>query len=318
MSDFDDRLRSALTRARAEGEADPTSAKRTELQRRVRSRRLATWATTAVVIAGLAGGGVWASDAIGDGEPRPVQPVDQSPSPSPEDPTAGPSYSCGGPDAYRLEGHSYDHDEVPPAVWDEFASIQKGLDPGIGPDDPLKWNVVLLTDERVEMLHGDRETFAPGGGAFHHLSFERGPEGWEWAGSGECDLRVIPEGRLEPADWVLAEKPQPDDTVLQVDATEIACASARKRPPEDFVAKVEPSDLTVSIQVFLKPRPMGAADCPGNPSTRIEVRLGEPLGNRLILDAAVYPPRQVYSPPPIPSYADPRPLTPETPSDKGD
>ena len=53
------------------------------------------------------------------------------------------------------------------------------------------------------------------------------------------------------------------------------------------------TDGAESISLVFAARPLedDMFTCPGNPSTRVTVELREPLGDRRLLDAGLFPPR---------------------------
>ena len=77
--------------------------------------------------------------------------------------------------------------------------------------------------------------------------------------------------------------PQPDDTVVHVLATERACASGQPMGDRLNDPVVLADDSQVSITFSVAPLE-GDAECPSNPSTAIAVDLGEPLGERRLVD----------------------------------
>lgn len=139
----------------------------------------------------------------------------------------------------------------------------------------------------------------PGDPAWVMVDAGPGPDGWTVDAYGACDLQpALPRG-IWPADFWLdpaAPPPGPDDTTLHGLILERACANGK--PP---VGRVRPpvvvfDERTVVVTVTVKEVP-GGADCPGNPAMPITIELGQPLGDRRILDGSVFPPRDASVPP---------------------
>ena len=117
---------------------------------------------------------------------------------------------------------------------------------------------------------------------------------WSYASSGDCTPRVVRPG-LEPTEWDFAEPSRPGPTSTKVDVLVrgLACSSGvgvdgRLQEPE-----VRYGDDAVTIAFFAAPLPpTGQLQlCPGAPPARRRVILSEPLGDRRLLDAGVFPPR---------------------------
>jgi hypothetical protein len=121
---------------------------------------------------------------------------------------------------------------------------------------------------------------------------------WRIVGWGQCRPIVALDG-LRGGDWVLAQGQRVDEatTSFFVDVTEIECASGqeagdRLRPP-----MIAYDPYRVVILFTLLPPPGQVFECPGNPSTRVEVELREPLGNRELIDGSRAPWQDQRRPP---------------------
>ena len=96
-----------------------------------------------------------------------------------------------------------------------------------------------------------------------------------------------------PATWAFAPGqdigPETSEFVAMV--TEGACASGQSS--EDRIAEqqldLEPGRIVVTFRVR---RLDGVQECPGNPPSAVQVDLGEPLGDRLLLDGGREPPAE--------------------------
>jgi hypothetical protein len=112
------------------------------------------------------------------------------------------------------------------------------------------------------------------------------PAGW-----GQCGIELNADG-WGNARFILdpSVRPDPDSRTLSVLATEVDCASGQPPVGRDVRAVVlDQTQRTVSIVILVEPR---GGDCPSNPSFPFEIDLPSPLGNRAILDASVYPPKE--------------------------
>jgi hypothetical protein len=98
-----------------------------------------------------------------------------------------------------------------------------------------------------------------------------------------------------PATWTFAPEqaigPQTTEFVAMV--TERACASGQSSEGRIIGPQIEhfvdEKTLTITFQVRSLD---GAQECPGNPPTPVRVVLGEPLGNRRLLDGGREPPSE--------------------------
>lgn len=217
-------------------------------------------------------------------------------SPTPDEggaaPTPSPSsspaylYSCGGTpfDPALLEGPGdleNEDSELGQALRDLMETPE-----GASLERAEEWRVVVEESDRVQVMGR-----ASGEFGFMSAAFERSGDSWEPAGWGDCKPNVI-VGDRSPATWKLVEEPSPDDAELVIDATEIACASGRRlkehQVRSDVVYGADAVSIVVSADAIL------GGECPGNPPIRLTVPLDEPIGDRVLLDAAVFPPAQRY------------------------
>jgi hypothetical protein len=111
------------------------------------------------------------------------------------------------------------------------------------------------------------------------------------------DVQV--EGRVGPAFWWLdpaAAPLSPDATTIPALISERACASGQ--PPGDRVVAPEvfTSADAILATVWIR-KQQGGQDCQGNPAVPLEIPLGEPVGNRRLLDGSEIPPRDASVPP---------------------
>jgi hypothetical protein len=118
------------------------------------------------------------------------------------------------------------------------------------------------------------------------VSFRDGD--WQVEDYGQCRPEVAMEGLNAATFRFVGDAPGPDATRLAVDVTEGACAGgrpmgARLRPP----TVVETA--TFVYVLFAATSQDGAQDCQGNPATRVTLELSASIGDRRLLDVAVFP-----------------------------
>jgi len=183
-------------------------------------------------------------------------------------------------------------DDVPPVVeatpgveaaMQDFLANEEGT---FWPQDG--WRVLHETDERVLVVHvGDRSTAADTGLSFMTLEADGGE--WRWAGASsgaECPLQFQLDDGLGIVEWELDPDhptPAPDDTVLHLLATERGCASGQPMGDRLNEPVVLGDDSQVGITLSVVPLE-GDRECPGNPAVAVDVDLGEPLGDRRVVD----------------------------------
>ena len=122
---------------------------------------------------------------------------------------------------------------------------------------------------------------------------------WKVTSWGGCQpQRVLPDG-LGDASWVLGPGEGVDPTTIVFTAlvTERDCASGRSS--EGRVVGPDILLLEDEVLVTFAVRPLGGEfqDCQGNPPTRMQVTLPEPLGGRRLLDGSTLPPREPVAEP---------------------
>lgn len=116
---------------------------------------------------------------------------------------------------------------------------------------------------------------------------------WMMSSAGACSLQARLES-LGSADLALdpASLPDPKDQSVDLLVTESACASGEPATGRVEVVNVEMTAEEVRVVIGVEPN-QGGQDCPSNPATPVTVDLPEPIGDRVVVDAAVYPPKRV-------------------------
>jgi hypothetical protein len=123
------------------------------------------------------------------------------------------------------------------------------------------------------------------------VSVENGPNGWKVGGWGECQARIVLAEGLGPAEWHFdpgVPVSGPETQVFDALVTEMTCASGRPADGRIVGPEVVSSGDVVLVMFAVRPLP-GGQDCPSNPSTRVTIDLGEPLGDRALLDGGRLP-----------------------------
>ena len=108
---------------------------------------------------------------------------------------------------------------------------------------------------------------------------------WTLDQEGACYAAVVVAEGIGPATWAWGSPGAPGPATRTFDAlvTERACASGR--PPVGRVVGPVVASTADVVLVFFGVHPLpGGGDCQSNPSLRVPVDLGEPLGDRKLLD----------------------------------
>ncbi|WP_066944492.1 hypothetical protein [Microtetraspora fusca] len=174
-------------------------------------------------------------------------------------------------------------------------------------DDLDTWTVVEESHTRLALIRELARPQVQGDGmVFTHefLDVERfgdpdadGRPGWHSRASGRCDLRRD-LGELGVADVTLdpaAPPPGPDSRRISVLVHERDCASGQRADGRIRLLGVEPTAAEVRVVLGVR-RVDGYVTCQPNPATPFTVELDEPLGERVLTDASVYPPRPISLP----------------------
>lgn len=224
----------------------------------------------------------------GCGAPGPTTTLPSAAGAGPGMPVAGDvRYTCGGP-------------AFSPEIFDQPATAETEAHPSadalraaiaqVGPD------IDMLPDAGYRLAYRDERhaTYLAGDPANEliHASFAVDQGAWRLQGWGGCRPEIVVDG-LSLATWVLDPAlPDPGPATTQVTAlvTERACTGAtpmagRLQPP-----RISSSDAAIVVVFAAVPLEGDMFTCPGNPSTRVTFELPEPLGDRLLLDGAFFPP----------------------------
>lgn len=224
--------------------------------------------------------------------------ADTAPMPSPSN---GPDpatyrYSCAGgpgflptltdqPATAELEDHPSAH-----GLRDFLADDSFGL--GFLPDSG--WWLVSRDEREAQYI-----ARLPAGAEspFGYVTMQSSGGRWTFVSGGDCLPEVSFEGRVS-ASWTLpANRPRPEPGTVEFIAlvTDMGCTGG-----EAVGARLLPPDITYteeSVFVVFTARPhVGLSTCQGKPPTEAVVRLREPLGDRDLRDAGVFPPADPTAP----------------------
>lgn len=246
---------------------------------------------------------------VGASPPEGVTTVPGEPSSSPPELTA----HCGRVEFAELPAEI----DGFPAV-DEVDIEEFELPPTVPADDPQaddtqleydsffpehEWFVAEHTDDEV-VLFGHKIDPADDIGAgetpaYAAAHFERDETGgWEPTGWEDCRIEVTAPGWGNAHFWLDPDvEPDPESTMLSVQANEMACANGEAPDGRDVTSVVvAEDDESVAVVILVEPL-QGNATCPSNPAFPFTIELESNLGDRTILDASVDPPLERPWPP---------------------
>ena len=121
-------------------------------------------------------------------------------------------------------------------------------------------------------------------------------ERWTSDISGDCQPEVVLPQGVGRAEWRLDPafpRPAAGDRQIHVLINERACANGQSPQGRVLRPIVSPGQTAMTISILVTTI---GGDCPGNPDFAMTVDLPEPIGERPLLDGAVYPPRDVTKP----------------------
>jgi hypothetical protein len=118
---------------------------------------------------------------------------------------------------------------------------------------------------------------------------------WDVVSRGGCTVEVHRPG-TNRAEWELNPEIQtrPTDGTVSLLILENACASGIDPRPRLETPEVVYDDTSITIALFVRwpaGGPKAVFTCIGPPPVPIAVELEEPVGNRELIDGAVYPPQ---------------------------
>ncbi len=209
------------------------------------------------------------------------------PLPSPV-PSAETSLSCWGHTRFpfeTLDGPAGAQDAIGP----EFDALRAGV-AAVSDDWPwivdADWHLVDRTDHDAFFLaRGGHVGWVSAG-----VSDAFGS--WTSTGFSDCRLMVVLGPGIGAATWALDPAfpaPGADTTMLHLLVWEEACSGGSSTFGRNVAPLVRSDADTVTITLGVRPL-SGGATCPGTSGTPVTLTLGEPVGDRTLLDGAYFPP----------------------------
>ncbi len=177
------------------------------------------------------------------------------------------------------------------------AALRAFLPTASTPEQPfpaIGWHRVVTNPTEVVFLAPNR-----GGQGWLQVAFQLQAGAWVPDRWGDCRAAAVtPEG-LGPASWWLdpgRPRPAAGDREFVALVREETCASGR--PPDGRIAPplVVYGEQAISLRFGVTPL-AGGQDCQSNPSGEYRVTLTEPIGDRVLLDGGVFPPRDATTQP---------------------
>jgi len=179
--------------------------------------------------------------------------------------------------------------------FDDVEAAARGfLDTGEGQSWPQDgWQILHQTENTVLIVHVT-QTDAAGDALDEtrvaHMTIESVDGAWRWAGASSgrpCPLRTSVPAGLNTVNWRLdpaSEPLTPTSTAIEVLVTERECVSGQAMGDRLLGPEVVITESAVLIAFAANPPSGDSQTCPGNPEQAIVVELGEPLGDREVLD----------------------------------
>lgn len=192
-------------------------------------------------------------------------------------------YTCGGDGSFegeRLEGQGKIEDEDSP-LGEALRELMSGID-GVSAEDG--WRIVWEKGDRVLVVAPNPTGEHP----YQSAVFERAGSSWDPQGWGDCSPTVI-VGDRSPVLWKLEDQPSEEATELAVVLEERACSGGRGLNADNIEIDIDYTEDSIAILVSADPLEDGFYTCPLNPSS-FTIELDEPVGDRSLVDTAVYPP----------------------------
>lgn len=169
-------------------------------------------------------------------------------------------------------------------------------------DRTLDWRVAAADDDEVVLIRqfAPEEPAAARGDTHGTMRLApitgapNIPDGtwFVWSGS-SCSPRLADGAGDGQAELRLADTPSADDRELTLLVMERRCASGRSADGRIDLDELSLTEDQVRVRVSVRPPPGDAQDCQGNPWTPYTIDLGEPLGDRTVVDANLVPAREL-------------------------
>lgn len=252
-------------------------------------RRYAVGAIAMVVV--LAVGGCGAPAEIRQGAASTARATSEAPA----TPAGEAMYSCFGP-AYAG------------SVWASHRPARQARQhPGwrtlvkeLGGEGPDGWWLLEQTEDRLAIARERDVALEPGDDMLRTHDFVsvakfESEDQWMLEQWSSCTPELVVDG-VGPAEVWLDDDPDAADTSLDLLVVESSCASGDSAEGRVRAVRVDEHDDRVEVVIGVLPRG-GDQACPGNPATPFRLDLKEPIRDRQVIDASIYPARPMQSPP---------------------
>lgn len=169
-------------------------------------------------------------------------------------------------------------------------------------DTSLDWRVAVADDSEVVLIRAFDPDEAAAARGDTHATMRLGPitgapnipDGtWLVWSASSCSPRLADGAGDSQAELRLADTPSPDATELALLVMERRCASGRSADGRIDLDELTITEDEVRVRVSVRPPPGDAQDCQGNPWTPFTVDLGQPIGDRTVVDANLVPAREL-------------------------
>lgn len=172
------------------------------------------------------------------------------------------------------------------------------------PLGPLEWVIAQESDDRVMLMHKLEVPDDNGGGDIREYMYfvistdsmpaQPGESAWAVVEASTCSP-TLDLGGLGDAGVTLdpSSPPAPDSDRLALLVTEHECNSGRDASGRIELVELIETETTVELVIGVRPSDAQEATCQSNPATPFTVELDRPLGDRVVLNAAVVPARPV-------------------------
>ena len=177
---------------------------------------------------------------------------------------------------------------------------------GVSDFDPLDWLIAQEGNDRVMLMDKLAVPTDDGRGDIREYmyivistdSMPAGPSESEWAvvESSTCSP-MLDLGELHGARVALdpsSSPPSVSDRIALL-VTEFACNSGQDAAGRVELVELAETESTVELVIGVRPSDAQEASCQGNPATPFIVELEQPLADRVILNAAVVPARELIT-----------------------
>ena len=169
---------------------------------------------------------------------------------------------------------------------------------------PIDWLIAQQSNDRVMLMNKLEVPSDQGGGDIREYEYivistksmgaQSGQPAWAVVESSTCSP-TLDLGHLSAAAVALdpSSPPDPESDRLVLLVTEMECNSGRDADGRVEVVELTETESTVELVLGVRASGAREASCPSNPATPFTVELERPLADRVLLNAAVAPAREI-------------------------